>query len=99
MSNILNCITKICYFEFRNQRFRVDLKEGDLHDSWNGICLSDGSIKDFNFSWQYPDCAPSIWLYKVNPDNSTDHSEYDIINFDKLIGTAEDYFNLTKSTE
>lgn len=94
MKNILNCKEKKVCFTYKKQKFVVDLTEGDLHDSWNSITLEDGSIIDFNFSWQ-EGCQPSITLYKVDEDNSTlfDNTEK-VIYPDIIIGTKADYFSI-----
>ena len=94
MKNILNCKEKKVCFTYKKQKFVVDLTEGDLHDSWNSITLEDGSIRDFNFSWQ-EGCQPSITLYGVDEDNSTlfDNTEK-VIYPDIIIGTKADYFSI-----
>lgn len=92
--NTLNCKNKSCEFTYNGEQFKIDLTEGDLHDNWNGITLSNGEIKDFNFSWVENDIEskPIIVLYKVDSDNETDFFCYDNIVFDKIIGAKKQYF-------
>jgi len=49
---ILNCETKIIKFKYLNEEFTVDLKEGDIQDSWNTITDKNGVMWDVNFSWE-----------------------------------------------
>ena len=93
MKNILNCKEKKVCFTYKKQKFVVDLTEGDLHDSWNSITLEDGSIIDFNFSWQ-KDCSPALTLYAVDENNTTDFFDEYQIEISLVIGTMADYFNL-----
>ena len=108
---LLNCLSKEVILTYNNQEFLVDLSEGDLHDSWNGIMLEDGTVKDFNFSWEDDvwnefgelnkpsDEKPSIWLYEVMEDGYTNHSNYDIIDVEIVEGTKRDYFDNCKIIE
>jgi hypothetical protein len=101
---LLNCLSKEVILTYNNQEFLVDLSEGDLHDSWNGITLENGTVKYFNFSWEDAvgnefDEKPSIWLYEVLEDGYTNHSNYDIIDVEIIEGTKKDYFKDFKIIE
>jgi hypothetical protein len=93
--NILNCKNKTLSFSFRGEDFVIDLTEGDLHDSWNGITLENGEIFDFNFYWEEEGQEPSAVLYETYTHNEvlcTDHTKDFSIKIDKIIGTFEEYF-------
>lgn len=95
--NTLNCFKKTLSFTYEGQGFIIDLTEGDLHDSWNGITLNDGTVKDFNFSWQEGE-EPAAALYATYWEDDTlktDHSDYFTINIQKVIGSYENYFDTT----
>lgn len=92
---ILDCVTKFVTFKFNNEIFTVDIKEGDLSDSWNSIVDKNGTTWDFNFSWEDDDsCKPSLCIYALidNGDNtySTDTSNYTVIKIGKA--SADVYF-------
>lgn len=53
--SVLNCYTKILTFWYKGEFHSVDLAEGDLHDSWNGVNLKDDTCFDFNFTWDEED--------------------------------------------
>lgn len=86
----LDCVTKLITFKFNNEVFTVDIKEGDLSDSWNSIVDKNGTTWDFNFSWEDNDrCKPALSIYGLidNGDNtySTNTSDETVI---KIIGKA-----------
>ncbi len=89
----LNAKNKTISFKFKDEDFTVDLTEGDLHDSWNGITTSDGKVWDFNFGWQQ-ECSPALTLYAVDEENTTDFFDEYQIEIGLVIGTMADYFNL-----
>lgn len=93
---ILDCITKLITFKFNNEVFTVDIKEGDITDSWNSITDKNGTTWDFNFSWEDDDsCKPALSIYGLIDNNdgtySTNTSNYTRI---KIIGkpSADVYF-------
>ncbi len=83
----LDCVTKLITFKFNNEIFTVDIKEGDLADSWNSITTNDGVVWDFNFHWEdYRDCKPNLSIYglEANGDgtwsiNTSDETTIDIL--------------------
>lgn len=80
---------------FRGEVFVIDLKEGDLGDSWNSIKLKTGEIFDFNFGWQRS-IEPAVTLYAVDSVHlTTDFSDWTTIKIKEIIGTQSDYFNLS----
>jgi hypothetical protein len=95
---ILNTITKMINFNFNGEIFEVDLKEGDLHDSWNSILNKNDDGFDVNFSWQHTDLDPKpgfeIYPLLDNGDGtfSADHSDYTIIKIVEIIGDKSQYF-------
>lgn len=85
---ILDCVTKLITFKFNNEIFTVDIKEGDLSDSWNSINDKNGVTWDFNFSWEDDDsCKPSLCIYALKDDHcgnvTTDTSNYTVIKIGK----------------
>lgn len=93
---ILNCFTKQLFFKFEDKFFTVDLTEGDLEDSWNGIAFSENTSLDFNFSWQ-EGTEPCATLYEIyqNEDGtwSTDFFKSYSLSIVNVFGTYADYFN------
>jgi hypothetical protein len=92
---ILDCVTKLITFKFNNEIFTVDIKEGDLTDSWNSINDKNGVCWDFNFSWEDDDsCKPSLCIYALKDDHcgnvTTDTSNYTVIKIGKA--SADVYF-------
>jgi hypothetical protein len=66
---ILDCVTKMITFKFNNEIFTVDIKEGDLSDSWNSITDKNGVMWDFNFSWEdTKGCKPCLAIYGLMKD-------------------------------
>ena len=74
---------------FADEEFTVDLTEGDLEDSWNGVTTKTGQVYDFNFSWQENE-EPAMSLYKVKEDNSTDFFDSESIKIIAQIGNFKD---------
>lgn len=99
---ILNTITKKINFNFRGEIFEVDLREGDLEDSWNSITMANGDVFDVNFSWQGDDNdeteEPCFSAYPVlsngdgtwSADWSDNSGGMDIV---KVIGDKNYYYN------
>ena len=85
----LDCVTKLITFKFKNEIFTVDIKEGYLHDSWNGIITKDDVVWDFNFSWEdTKGCKPSLTIYGTFVDEedgflTTDWENDNIIKIGK----------------
>jgi hypothetical protein len=91
---VFNAKNKILFFMFRDESFTVNLTEGDLHDSWNGITLKSGEVFDFNFSWE-EETPPSATLYATYYEGEelyTDTSDYYCLTITEQIGTSQDYF-------
>ena len=97
-SAILNCISKELLLKFEDKYFIVDLKEGDLEDSWNSIQFSDKTTLDFNFSWDYSDENPNACLYGLTylPESDTyetNTKEAYPIKITNTFGNKADYFD------
>jgi hypothetical protein len=61
---ILDSVNKIITFKYLDEVFTVDIKEGDIEDSWNSITDKNGVIWDFNFSWEDEEgCQPYLSIY------------------------------------
>jgi len=82
----LNCKTKLITFQFQNELFIVDLKEGDLNDSWNTITTSDGVEWDINFYWDGETRVPNLSVYGLEDNgegglqiNTSDETTIEII--------------------
>ncbi len=92
---IFNAIDKTITFMFEDQIYTIDLTEGDLEDSWQGIITKNGIIYDTNFSYQYDENEVYIGftLYPVEEDLTTIFGSDTDITFDivEQIGTQEDY--------
>ncbi len=92
---ILNTITKMINFDFNGEIYEVDLKEGDLEDSWNCISNKNDVMFDVNFSWQ-DDCKPAFSVYPLiyNGDGtwSADHSNDTGIKIVEIIGDRNQYY-------
>lgn len=89
----LRCKIKTLTFKFRNETFEINLKEGDLEDSWNSITLKTGEVFDFNFNWQ-SGLKPVARVYSI--DKATGETEFSgdtAIKIVEIIGTEADYFN------
>lgn len=93
---ILNTVTKMINFDFDGEIYEVDLKEGDLEDSWNCITNKKDVMFDVNFSWQ-DDCKPAFEVYPLidNGDGtwSADHSDETRIKIVEIIGDRNQYYN------
>jgi hypothetical protein len=67
--------------------FTVDIKEGDIEDSWNSITDKNGVVFDFNFSWEdTKGCEPNLSIYGLieNGDgtwsiNTSDETTFKIL--------------------
>ena len=85
----LDCVTKLITFKFKNEIFTVDIKEGDLHDSWNAITTKDDVVWDFSFSWEdIKGEKPLLYIYGLVKDEedgflTTDWNNYTIIKIGK----------------
>lgn len=68
---LLDCVNKLITFNFNDEIFTVDIKEGDLHDSWNSITDKNGVIWDFNFTWEDSkyDPKPHLTIYGLHEPN------------------------------
>lgn len=95
---ILDCITKIITFKFNNEEFTVDIKEGDIDDSWNSIVDKDGVVWDVNFGWEDSKYVPkpSFTVYALEKDKdgfySTNTSDYTNIKIGKTTLADKDIF-------
>lgn len=97
---VFNAKNKTLFFMFRGESFVIDLTEGDIHDSLNGITLNNGEVFDFNFSWQ-EECEPSANLYSTYTQDGelyTNHSDDYSLIITEQIGTYEDYFGYKEGT-
>ena len=83
---ILNTVTKMINFNFNGEIFEVDLKEGDLEDSWNCIETKDKITFDVNFSWQ-EDTEPAFSVYPL-----VDNGDGTSIKIVEVIGDKNQYF-------
>jgi hypothetical protein len=86
---IFDAIKKTITFMFNDELFIIDLTEGDLCDSWQGITTKDNNIFDTNFS--YCDNKFYFTIYPVEKDLTTIFEKdikFDII---QQIGTKYDY--------
>lgn len=95
---IFNAIEKTITFKFKDEEFKVDLTEGDLHDSWNGITTKAGVVYDFNFSWE-EDTEPSMELYSTYKEGEflrTNHGDEHTFVIIKQTGNFKDYFGYEK---
>lgn len=90
MKAILNTKLKTISFTFKDELFTVDLKEGDLHDNWDTVQLSNGIMYDTNFSW---DLKPQLTLYRCGDENQQ-YDDNTKINDITVLGTKADYFDL-----
>lgn len=99
----LNCVTKVITFALEDQKFSVNLEEGDLHSSTNAIKCR-GKIYDTSFGWDDEgETLPSFTLYPVitKVDGKSESSylgaDYDNpISYEVIIdkGNFRDYFSL-----
>lgn len=95
---IFDAIKKTITFKFDDEEFTVDLTEGDLEDSWNGITTKKGVVWDFNFSWD-EDSEPSMVLYETYKEDGflkTNHCNDELFKIVKQIGNFVDYFGYEK---
>lgn len=95
---IFSAIEKTITFKFLDEEFKVDLTEGDLHDSWNGITTKAGVVYDFNFSWE-EDTEPSMELYSTYKEGEflrTNHGDDHTFTIVEQIGNFKDYFGYEK---
>ena len=90
MKALLNTKLKTISFTFKDELFTVDLKEGDLHDNWDTIQLSNGIMYDTNFTW---DLKPQLSLYRRENENQQ-YDDMTNINDITIVGTKADYFDL-----
>ena len=99
----LNCVTKVITFALEDQKFKVDLTEGDLESSTNAIKCR-GKIYDTSFNWDDErETLPSFTLYpvirKAGGKNESSYFEADWenpISYEVIIdkGNIRDYFSL-----
>lgn len=97
---ILDCVTKLITFKFNNEIFTVDIKEGDLCDSWNSITDKNGVMWDFNFSWEdEKSCKPCLAIYGLMKDecgnltiNSSDETSIKVGKADADVFFKEERF-------
>ena len=79
---VLDCVTKMITFKFNDEIFVVDIKEGDLADSWNTITDKNGVMWDFNFSWEdTKGCRPNLSIYGLTEENG----EFTINTSDEIV--------------
>lgn len=95
MKAILNAKLKTISFTFKDELFTIDLKEGDLHDNWNSIILSNGIIYDTNFDWYL---KPQLSLYRCG-DEEQQYDDSTLIDDFTIVGTKADYFDLEFDSE
>lgn len=96
---ILDCKNKTFTFAYLNEMFTIDLTEGDLEDSWNSILLDNGTVMDFNFSWDcMEEAKPLVSLYDLKKDENgetlVDTSKNYPIKIIEIIGNRADYLGL-----
>lgn len=94
---ILDTKTKLIKFMFNNQEFTVDIKEGDIDDSWNCITTEDGVLWDFNFCWENEKCEPSLTIYALTEKDadgyqSTIWDKDTSIEIVEIIGNSNFFF-------
>lgn len=96
---ILDCVKKLITFNFNNEIFTVDIKEGDIHDSWNSIVDKNEVVWDVNFSWEDSkyDPKPAFSVYALTKDEdsglySTNWSDYTVIKIGKTTLADKDVF-------
>lgn len=92
---LLNAKNKTIQFFFKDELFEVYLLEGDLHDNWNSITLSNGVMYDINFDW---DLKPQLSLYRCG-DEEQQYDDSTFIDDITIVGTKADYFNLKFDSE
>lgn len=95
LTAIFNAKEKTLKLSFEGEIFVIDLTQGDLHDSWNGITLKNGDVYDFNFSWERGE-EPSVEIYSTyykDKELYTDHSKSLSFKITKTIGNSIDYFD------
>lgn len=94
---ILDTHTKLIKFDFNGTEYTVDLKEGDLHDSWNSIVDTKGITWDFNFTWDHETGAkPYLNIYGVLGEGnnmSTDWDNNTSIKITEIVGNRSFYFD------
>lgn len=100
---ILNTITKLINFNFNGEEFEVDLKEGDLEDSWNAIITKDEEVFDVNFTWEEVEPKdekiygkPYFTVYGLSDNGdgtwSTDTNNSTSIKIVEIIGDKNQYY-------
>lgn len=95
MKAILNAKLKTVSFSFKDDIFTIDLKEGDLHDNWNNIQLSNRIMYDINFTW---DVKPQLSLYRCG-DEEQQYDDSTLISDFTIVGTKADYLDLKFDSE
>jgi hypothetical protein len=95
---ILDTHTKLIKFMFNNEEFEVDIKEGDIEDSWNAIEDKKGVLWDFNFTWESEEEEAYLCIYGLTPPDeegyqSTNWNEDTSIKIVEIVGNASFYFN------
>ncbi len=95
MKALLNTKLKTISFFFKDELFTVDFSEGDLHDNWNSIILSNGIEYDVNLTWGF---KPQLTLYRCGDEEQQydDSTEISDIN---IVGTKADYYDLEFDSE
>lgn len=92
---ILDTVTKLIKFNYNGEEFTVDLKEGDLEDSWNSIVTKDEVIWDFNFTWEEGE-KPYMTIYSlefVDGNYQRDYKNDTSVKIVQIIGDQNQYFN------
>lgn len=94
----LDTHTKLIKFIFNDEEFIVDIKEGDLCDSWNSIVDKNDVVWDFNFSWENEEEKPYLSIYALHEPNdegfqSTNWEEDTSIKIVEILGNASFFFN------
>lgn len=94
---ILDCVNKIIKFKFNHEDFVVDIKEGDIHDSWNSITDKNGVVWDVNFSWEDSkfDPQPHFSVYEIEEIDGElliKTSNYTRIKINKQLKSDKDIF-------
>lgn len=95
MKALLNTKLKTIQFFFKDEFFEVNLYEGDLHDNWNNIQLSNGIVYDTNFTWEF---KPELTLYRCG-DEEQQYDDSTEINDINIVGTKADYYDSTFDSE
>lgn len=89
---IVHCYEKILEINLDDNKYFVNLMQGDLPDNWNSITDIIGNVWDVNLHWDEEEMdKPNLTIYAVDRDGVTDFSNYHRIPT-SILGTKEEYF-------